>query len=145
MLHRTCKMQSSLFQAGNEFQVEKLGKCGARCTEYKRWSEALAEAKRSQPARKTQFVLLLEVLLMKRLGVAVTVYTAIHSAFDIFHGVDAFVEVGRTIVTLDVTLNPEKVVAKADVVYHGDDGAVSLADRLADEVRRKAPRAARVA
>jgi hypothetical protein len=134
-----------LLQAGDDFQVEKLGKCGARCTQYKKWRDAVQEAKRFQPARKTTFMTMLEGLLSKRLGVAVTVYTAVYSALDIFHGVDAFVEVEGVIITFDVTINHEKVVAKADVVYHAEDGVVSLTDRITDAARKKAPRFARVA
>jgi len=50
-------------------------------------------------------------------------YTAVETALDHFHGVDAFFEVdldnGKTaIITLDVTTNPNKLSYKADVILH---------------------------
>lgn len=48
-------------------------------------------------------------------------YTAIGSSLDRFHGVDGFFELGDHIVTVDLTLDPDKVIAKADVVILADD------------------------
>lgn len=49
-------------------------------------------------------------------------YTAVGSAFDFFHGVDCFLIVTQgdkeTIITMDLTCNPEKLDCKADVLIH---------------------------
>jgi hypothetical protein len=132
-------------KAGEQFQVEKLGKCQARCKGYREWRDALDEVKRFQPEYKTNFVRMLEGLLTRRLGVEIRFYTAVYSALDIFHGVDAFIEIGEVIVTVDVTINPQKTAAKADVVYHAEDGVVSLTDSITRVACKKAPRLARVA
>lgn len=124
-------------KAGEQFQVEKLGKCRARCKGYREWRDALDEAKRLQPEYKTRFVSMLEGLLARRFGENVPVYTAVYSAFDIFHGVDGFVEVKGVVVTFDVTLDPRKVTAKADVVYYAQDGVVELASRIERAAKKK--------
>jgi len=47
-------------------------------------------------------------------------YTAIGSPLDILHGVDGVFELGDNIVTVDLTLDPNKVIAKADVIILAD-------------------------
>lgn len=48
-------------------------------------------------------------------------YTAIGSSLDILHGIDGVFELGEYQVTVDLTLNPEKVNGKADVIILADD------------------------
>lgn len=60
-------------------------------------------------------------------------YTAVGSALDRFHGVDAFFEYrsekGKTIrVTIDVTTNPSKDNYKADVVLSIPSGGIDPSD-----------------
>ena len=138
MLRRTSSLQSRLFQDGADFEAEKFGKCGARCTEYRKWREAAEEAKRCQPQRKTEFVQQLERMLAQVLDAQVACFTAVGSAFDIFHGVDAFIEYRGVIVTVDATLNPDKVVGKADLVFYKHHDAADLAGRMARAFREKA-------
>ncbi len=71
-------------------------------------------------------------------------YTAIGSPLDVLHGVDGFFEVGDHIVTVDLTLNSDKVIAKADVVILADnengmtDEIIDLsANSIADKFKEK--------
>jgi hypothetical protein len=137
-MQRSSSMQSSLFQAGNVFQLEILGRCGARCTAYRNWRDALAEAKRTQPVRKTEFLQQVEQSMRRILQEPqINLFTAVGSAFDIYHGVDAFVEYKGTIVTIDVTRETAKTAAKADVVYQCGDSISNLAATLVNEILRK--------
>lgn len=138
MLQRTSSLQSRLFQAGSDFEIEKFGKCRTRCSQYRTWREAAEEAKRCQPQRKTEFVLLLERMLVQVLDAQVVCFSAVGTAFDIFHGVDAFIEYRGIIVTVDATLNPDKVVGKADLVFYQHHDAADLAGRIARAFREKA-------
>jgi hypothetical protein len=53
-------------------------------------------------------------------------FTAVGSPLDFFHGVDAFFELRGKIVTIDVTINPNKCVAKADMVLNVSDLETAL-------------------
>ena len=48
-------------------------------------------------------------------------YNALNTPMDYFHGVDCFFEFLGEIVTIDLTINPEKIFYKADLVVHPDD------------------------
>ena len=48
-------------------------------------------------------------------------YSALNSPLDYHYGVDAFFEIGDSVVTIDLSLNPHKEVAKADIVVHEND------------------------
>ncbi len=48
-------------------------------------------------------------------------YTAVGSTLDILHGVDGLFELGEYIVTVDLTLNPNKIEGKADVIILADE------------------------
>lgn len=48
-------------------------------------------------------------------------YSAIGSPLDFFYGIDAFFEIGDSTFTLDLSINPHKEVAKADMVIHEKD------------------------
>ncbi|SRR6056297_1359886 len=48
-------------------------------------------------------------------------YNAVSSPLDYYHGVDCFFEFEGEIVTIDLTVNPSKVIYKADLVLHPDD------------------------
>jgi hypothetical protein len=45
-------------------------------------------------------------------------YSALGSPLDYFYGVDAFFEIGNSTFTLDLSINPHKKEAKADMVVH---------------------------
>jgi hypothetical protein len=63
----------------------------------------------------------------------------VRSALDVFHGVDGFFEFRGVVVTIDVTINPNKVCGKADLVVSGDDfeDLPALAARIAREFATK--------
>lgn len=67
----------------------------------------------------------LQVLIAEALGAEdyseVKLYTAVGSALDKFHGVDAFVEWMGFVVTIDLTANLLKDVYKADIIIHEDE------------------------
>ena len=74
----------------------------------------------------------------------VRLYSALGTPFDIFHGVDLWVEVDGQVVTIDLTANENKDYHKADVVVHPEDledGGKALAANIASLLRR--PRASR--
>ncbi len=69
-------------------------------------------------------------------------YTAVGSPLDYFHGIDCFFCFEGKIVTIDLTINPTKQVAKADLVVNCSyrDAAIAfaapeVAKRLAGGVR----------
>lgn len=53
-------------------------------------------------------------------------YTAVGSPLDYFHGVDGFFEYRGKIVTIDVTVDPGKLTAKADLVVNVSDTQAAL-------------------
>jgi len=53
-------------------------------------------------------------------------FTAIGSQLDWFHGVDCFFSLRGEIVTIDVTIDPRKLTAKADVVLNVSDEKFAL-------------------
>jgi hypothetical protein len=62
-------------------------------------------------------------------------YTAVGSTLDVCHGIDCFFEFRGKIVTIDLTTNPSKVLAKANFVLNVSDEAYAL-DFGTDEVVR---------
>ncbi len=70
-------------------------------------------------------------------------YASADTAFDYYHGIDCFFMLNlngsKYIVTIDVTQNPNKSQAKADIVIHIDydsDGAVTLSDTSVKNIAR---------
>ena len=53
-------------------------------------------------------------------------FTAVGSALDHFHGVDCFFVFKGKIVTIDVTVNSEKLIGKADMVLNISDPETAL-------------------
>lgn len=103
--------------------------------QYKTYEEAKKEAIRMQP----QVLPLPATKLINRLNELypdlsgkMRYYTSLGTAFDVYHGVDAFITLGDAyIVTLDITNNSSKESAKADiVVYTGykEDGSIDFSD-----------------
>lgn len=134
-MQRVSTLHSRLFQDGCDFEVELLGRCLARYSgsmhrpaqskeeKEKEFGQVLALVRKNQPARKTEFCAALEREFERRVGAKAVVLTAVESILDFFHGADAVVEFQGEVVTLDVTTDPEKTSAKADVVVHPDDVA----------------------
>lgn len=117
-----CKsfLTSRLFQAGCDFEVEVLGRCEAPYTGRMDHHAAVALVKKNQPAKKTQTVVAIEREFARH-GLPVRFYTAVGSALDIHEGTDGFFEFAGAVVTIDVTLNPKKEIAKADLVVQKSD------------------------
>ncbi len=141
---RVNTLQSRLFQDGADFEVEVIGSATIKFTGYMTFAAAVQAVRTHQPARKTATVVALEREFERR-GMKVPFYTAVGSSLDFHHGVDGFFEFNGVVVTVDVTINPTKEVAKADLVVHPDDleNLPALAARVAAEFVRKIERGAR--
>ncbi len=111
---RSSRLQSSLFQAGKELEVEVLGRCGNP------YAGNFADVRKHQPSKKTDMVVAIEREFARR-GLSVQFYTAVGTALDVHQGVDGFFEFNGVVVTIDLTMNPEKVIAKADFVVQKSD------------------------
>jgi hypothetical protein len=134
MLHSKTMLQSRLFQDGSDFEVEVLGRCSAPYRGRLQWKDLAADVRKHQPAQKTKTVAALEAEFARR-GLAIKLYTAVGTALDIHEGTDGFFEFAGVVVTIDLTLNTNKEVAKADmVVQKGDLENIPL---LAEWVARK--------
>lgn len=131
---RSSHLNSRLFQAGCEYEVEVLGRCAAPYTGRMQHTAAVELVKKNQPAKKSQTVASLEHE-FKRRGLAVKFYTAVGSALDFHESTDAFLEFNGMVVTIDLTLNPDKEVSGADVVVQPDDlkNLSALAARIGRE------------
>ncbi len=119
-MRRSNTLQSRLFQSGCEFEVEVLGRCRVAYTGYLTRREAIAEVRNAPQAKRTDTIIAIERE-FERQGLVVPFYPATGSALDFHHGVDGFFEYRGEVVTIDVTMNPEKSVGKADVVIYPDD------------------------
>ena len=53
-------------------------------------------------------------------------YTAVGSPLDFFHGIDCFFEFRGLIVTIDLTVDPKKLVGKADLVLNVSDQSTAV-------------------
>lgn len=137
-MSRTNSLQSHLFADGHCFEVEVLGRCKVSYKGYLSRREAFAEVERAPQTKRTDFVIAIQRE-FERQGLCVPFYTAVGSALDYHHGVDGFFEFRGVVVTIDVTMNPEKSIAKADVVVHPDDLAdiPLLAARIGRELINK--------
>lgn len=50
-----------------------------------------------------------------------SLFTALHSPLDLFHGTDGVIEWRGKVVTVDLTTNPHKDSYKADIILHPED------------------------
>lgn len=121
MLYSRSLFDSRLFQDGCVFEVEVLGRCMCKCTGKPEKQTAFAQVRQHQPTRKTSTVVALECAFENALGMPVRFYTAVGSALDFYYGIDAFIEFNGQIVTIDLTMNDEKVCGRADVIVHKND------------------------
>ncbi len=129
---------------GRLYEVEVLGQCAAPYRGYMQWREAITLVSKSQPHTKTPFAARLEREVSVLLGKPAAFFTAVRSVLDVKHGVDGFFEFSGIVVTFDLTLNPHKDVAKADLIIGKEDveNVAECARRIAREFRTRLARAA---
>ena len=128
--------------SGHLFEEATLGLCPAESHGYMPWQEAAEQVRKHQPREKRPAAARLEQEVARRLGkfgTAVRFYTAVRSTLDQYHGVDGFFQLGRFVVTIDVTINPEKSAGRADLIIQADDfeNLHVLAARIVRELARK--------
>lgn len=112
---RVNTLQSRLFQDGADFEVEVLGRSTIKFHGYMTFVDAMQEVRKHQPARKAPAIVAIEREFEKR-GEKIEFYTAVGTALDLYHGVDGFFVFRGTVLTVDVTLNPNKIAGKADII-----------------------------
>jgi hypothetical protein len=98
-----------------------------------------SEVKANQPKAVPEQASLLRDAVSREVGGNVRFYTAVGSTLDIKHGIDGFFEFAGIVVAIDVTLNREKDVGKADIVVRGEDldDLSSLAHHIVSEMLTK--------
>lgn len=119
-MSRTTQFHSRLHQDGCAYEIEVLGRCKVPYRGYLTRDEAFEEVRKALQAKRTDIIIALQRE-FEHNGLLVPFYTAVGSALDIHHGIDGWFEFRGEVVTIDVTMNPEKMVAKADLVIHPDD------------------------
>ncbi len=120
-------------QEGKFFETSVFHKCTGEDSDYKsmNYNDSLEWVKNHQPEKNFNKPETLDSIQLSQLKSAIVsklsdvdevlrFYTAIGSPLDFLHGVDGFFELGEHIVTVDLTLNPNKVEGKADVIIFAD-------------------------
>lgn len=127
---------------GHLREEEVLGICLAVHREWLPWRQAMELVRKNQPRAKTTAARLLEQELRKEFGSAVNYFTAVRSTLDRIHKVDAFIEYGGVIVTLDFTTDPNKDMCKAHLLMTEEDvsNISMLAGRVARELKSQLSR-----
>lgn len=111
--------------SGRDAEKKVLGiPTGPLKTEYQKFDDAIAYAKDHQPSlfERSTIVKTLRASIAdmcRNKQTPVKFFTAVGTPLDMYHGVDAFIEQGGRIVTLDVTL-ADKSSSKADVILYLD-------------------------
>ena len=120
-----------LLRDGKLKEDEILGECSLPFNpdEYLSFRRAVGAVRHNQPEKPTPFINELYIALFKAVypknntpNKRVKVFTAINSALDICHQVDAFVEIRYhpkehpVRITFDLTTNPKKQKSKADLI-----------------------------
>lgn len=135
--------ESSDLTLGQLFELRCVGKCSTFNSSYLPFVEAFEKAKRNQgewnPFKpSTDFgrglLKMIDKIVKEKMKTAglekpysLGFYVSVDTALDQFHGVDAFIilhndELGHEMnITLDFSLNPGKITAKADVVLQEED------------------------
>ena len=70
-------------------------------------------------------------------------FSALGSPLDRFHGIDGFFQWRGTVVSIDLTIDPQKVKYKADIVVHEsdqNDSWATIGRQIADLFRQKTAR-----
>lgn len=137
---------------------ERFSGQSGRAAEYKEYEDALEEVKKDYPWDPTdpmpRFANNLHAEVAQELGLEdwseLKLYTAVGSALDRYHGVDAFFEYGDGRVTLDVTKNPAKAEGyKPGVMIIGEEEfdypvrRAETAIKIAEELQERQREAAR--
>lgn len=157
--HRRQETDNINIKAGQFFEQAVFKGCVSDDTDiedgYMEYKESLAWVKDHQPKKDYNNPETLDSEQLLKLKSAVSskltnvdkvlrFYTAIGSPLDVLHGVDGFFEIGDCVVTVDLTLNSDKIIAKADVVILADDdkGMTSeivdlAANSIADKFKEK--------
>ncbi len=130
-------------ETGRMFERRVLGECKASYKGYMTRREAAALVRRHQPRQVAGDAANLLAEVRRQTKSAVQFFTAVGSAMDYCHGVDAFFEFAGLIVTIDVTKNSAKDAGKADLVVCEDDlsDISALAARVVREFVGQARRA----
>lgn len=116
-------------QAGRKFNGELV---------YLPYKNAMEEVMKNQPEKLpffTQRIINTVEEMYPGLAGRLQFYTAVGTAFDVYHGVDAFFKLQGHVVTLDVTSNSSKEHAKADIVVqtgYDEDGGIDFSE---DQIR----------
>lgn len=137
---------------GRFFETDNFGESLARDTQYLEYDKALEEVKNNQPwdptDPKPRFANDLHAEVALELGLKddwseLRFYTAIGSALDHYHGVDAFFEFDEARVTMDITKNPAKASGyKADFIIGPEEVEYAIrrqekAQEIADELQHR--------
>lgn len=114
---------------GRLFEEEVLGKCRGEWSGYMSWKDSLVYAANHQPKGWDPSDPSLKdandfhALVAMELGIEswdeLRLFSSVHTPLDWYHGVDGFFVFKGKVVTIDVTLNPNKDEAKADFVVQG--------------------------
>ncbi len=124
---------------GKLLESATLGCCTAQRGSYLPRREAMELVRKHQPRDKRPAICRLEAEVAKQLSMTVVFFTAVRSALDEFHSIDGFFQIGRLVVTIDLTDNPTKFSGKADVIVQADDfeDLQKLAARIVREFNHK--------
>ena len=127
---------------GKLFEWEVLGPCLVTVSGYLPYMDAMALAREFQPWDPTDPENRAGSDLHANVALALglddwfelSLYTAVNSPLDLFHGVDGWFEFNGRIVTLDLTRNPTKTSSNADIIIQESelDDLVSLGKRIAN-------------
>lgn len=134
---------------GHLFEAEVFGTCRPiRWSGYVHFKEALRLVRRHQPDQPTPTVSKLRTLIARELDTVrgeVGFFTAVKSPLDFLHGADAVAVFNGHVVTIDVTLDPNKDSYKADVIVCADDleDLKEVAGRIARRIQERQKREAR--
>ncbi len=120
---------------GGEIEEEVIGHAVVNWNgDYLPYNQALKDVMAHQPWDPTdpepRFASDLHSCVAEELGIddlsRLELYTAVGSALDVYHGVDCFFRFNGKIVTIDLTVNPNKDEYKADLVLNVSDHKTAL-------------------
>lgn len=138
---------------GSLFEEEILAECIFEWNTYVDYAKCIELVKANQPKfwnpcdPPTAAANDLHALIVEALNEQydnVRLFTALRTPLDRYHGVDCFVEYGKKIVTIDVTINSHKQDYKADFILsendiYNDEGKVNQTGlRLKAQIMAKA-------
>lgn len=135
---------------GKLLEEEIFGRCGGSWDgkTFFKFSDSVEYAKNNQPSSwrlsdpEPRFAGDLFATVAQGLGLddwsELKLYGAVGTPLDIFYGVDAFFEYEGEIITIDVTLNKNKEVYKADFVVNPETTDLDVvADGIVQKMKKK--------